>query len=175
MHGFAKFPLAPMDGLMRSVTTLLLPLPLILMAAGRMLPGPKPPPVQFLLGGAGAVMIAIYVLIWLAGRPSEFDVSPAGLKVKWPIREVVVPPTEITGARRLTKEQFRAEFGYGMRIGAGGLWGGFGFVKTAKATMHLYCSRTDEFVLVETKGLWWLITPEDPAKFVALIGEVKRG
>ncbi|HVO29205.1 MAG TPA: hypothetical protein VMV18_00640, partial [bacterium] len=130
MHGFAKFPLAPMDALMRTVTLMLLPLPFILMAAGSVLPPPKPPPVHFGLMGAGGLMIVIYVFIWLTARPNEFDVSPAGLKVKWPLREVVVPPTEITGARRLTKDEFRAEFGYGMRVGAGGLWGGFGYLKT---------------------------------------------
>jgi hypothetical protein len=74
----------------------------------------------------------------------------------------------VTSARTITAQEFRREYGYGMRIGAGGLWGGFGLLKTGKTTFSMWISRTDRFVIVELKDARpLLITPEDPERFVA--------
>jgi hypothetical protein len=55
----------------------------------------------------------------------------------------------------------------GMRIGAGGLFGGFGWASTSKGLLHLYVSRVDYAVLVHVRGdKSWMITPGSPAAFV---------
>jgi hypothetical protein len=55
-----------------------------------------------------------------------------------------------------------------MRIGAGGLWGGFGWLYTRKGLLDLYVSRTDRFVLVRLRtGRPLLITPDADERFVA--------
>jgi hypothetical protein len=58
-----------------------------------------------------------------------------------------------------------------MRIGAGGLWGGFGLLKTERETFSMWISRTDELVIVRLRGARsLLVTPEDPRRFVASLG-----
>ncbi|MCU0242247.1 MAG: PH domain-containing protein, partial [Vicinamibacteria bacterium] len=62
-----------------------------------------------------------------------------------------------------------------MRIGAGGLWGGFGLLKTSRVTFSMWLSRTDRFVLVslrDTRPL--LITPENPERFIAALRRTAR-
>jgi len=56
-----------------------------------------------------------------------------------------------------------------MRVGAGGLWGAFGWLWTTKrGTVQMYISRTDNFVWIERRSERpWLITPERPEQFVA--------
>ena len=55
-----------------------------------------------------------------------------------------------------------------MRVGAGGLWGGFGWLWTQRyGMMRMYISRTDGFVWIQNVSDWpWLITPETPEAFV---------
>ena len=76
----------------------------------------------------------------------------------------------------LSREAFRREFGWGVRIGAGGLWGGFGWLYTSKGLVGLYVSRTDRVVLVRRRaGRPLLVTPEDDERFVAALRAVSPG
>lgn len=60
------------------------------------------------------------------------------------------------------------EIYWSIRIGAGGLWGAFGWLWTTKrGIVQMYVSRTDRFVWIERAGERpWLITPENPEEFV---------
>jgi hypothetical protein len=64
-----------------------------------------------------------------------------------------------------------------MRVGAGGLWGAFGLLKTRRETFSMWISRTDRWVLVTLKGdRPLLITPDRAEEFVAQITEfTERG
>jgi hypothetical protein len=76
----------------------------------------------------------------------------------------------------LSREAFRREFGWATRIGAGGLWGGFGWLYTSKGLLDLYVSRTDRLVLVRLRtGRSLLVTPLDDERFVAALRDVSRG
>jgi hypothetical protein len=57
-------------------------------------------------------------------------VDRARLRILWPLRVRSIPAHEIVEAVALSREAFRREFGWGLRIGGGGLWGGFGWVYT---------------------------------------------
>jgi hypothetical protein len=58
-----------------------------------------------------------------------------------------------------------------MRIGAGGLWGAFGWLWTQRRGMvQMYISRTDGFVWIERGAdRPWLITPEQPQAFLSAL------
>jgi hypothetical protein len=79
----------------------------------------------------------------------------------------------VAGARVLSGREFRDRVGFAMRIGAGGLWGGFGWLWTSRrGIVEFYVSRLDGYVLLERcSGRPLLFTPADPEGMVeALMG-----
>jgi PH (Pleckstrin Homology) domain-containing protein len=157
--GSVEFPLAPMSGALRVMTVALFALPALFLWMG--LAGSP-----VLLIPAALLMLG-YAWTWLWARPRRFAVSPDGLRIEWPLRSATVPASDIVDARVFGLRDFRSEYGFGVRFGAGGLWGGFGKLKTRKGTLSMYISRVDGLVLVNRKsGRPLLITPQDPARFV---------
>ena len=90
------------------------------------------------------------------------------LEVIWPLKRRELPREAIVNARVIDAQELRAEIGTGMRVGAGGLWGGFGWLWTKRrGIVQMYISRTDRFVWIDcASGRPWLITPEQPEAFV---------
>jgi len=154
------FRLAAMDVPIRLLTLALLVLPPLFLAIALL--GNR------LLLGPAALLVAIYVWIWLWFRPTRFSVQPRVLDIVWPLRRREIPRDDITTARLLDKRQLRQEVGRAMRVGAGGLGGGFGWLWTQKrGVVRMYISRTDGFVWIERRAdRPWLITPERPEAFV---------
>ncbi|MGI9431002.1 MAG: PH domain-containing protein [Myxococcota bacterium] len=115
----------------------------------------------------GLAVAALYVAVWLWWRPASFAVSGPGLELQFPGRRSLVEARELTGVRRLEAPEFKSEFGFALRVGVGGLWGGFGWLWTRLGGwVEFYISRTDGFVLVERRdGMPLLLTPEDPEGF----------
>jgi hypothetical protein len=155
-----SFRLAPMSALIRSVTLLLLALPLALLAAplfGEMLPAEP-----------ALVIIAAYAWIWFRFRPSRFVVHRSGIEVCWPLKRRGIPRKEISNVRVIDGEELKTETGWCVRVGSGGLWGGFGWLWTRRrGVVQMYVSRTDGYVWIECCGKRpWLITPEHPEAFV---------
>ena len=163
MQSTISFKLAPMSLVIRLMTFALLPIPLVFLLAGRSNP---------FLFPAGIFLVVIYAWTWLWFRPLVFRVEPQGLRIEWPLRSKLVPGKDIERVSRLSREQFRAEYGRGMRVGAGGLFGAFGLLVTKKATLSMYISREDELVTVHRKnGRTLLITPSQPARFVEALAQ----
>jgi hypothetical protein len=124
-----------------------------------------------LLVGPGLLVTGIYAYIWFWMRPTRFEVDGEGMTVVWPMRRERVPRARLAGARLIDREDLRGEVGWGMRVGAGGLWGGFGWLYTQKrGVVRMYISRIDRFVWIETldRKRPWLVTPSDPEAFVRL-------
>jgi hypothetical protein len=69
--------------------------------------------------------------------------------------------------RVLNGSELKREIGWGLRVGAGGLWGSFGWLWTKRrGIVQMYISRTDRFVWIErVGGRPWLITPEQLESF----------
>lgn len=135
-------------------------------------------PVAFLIGGAlgarvlwapGLLLVLIYAWVWTRFRPTAFVVQPRALEVIWPLKRRQVPRDGITAVRLVTRPELRREVGWGMRVGTGGLWGGFGWLWTARrGIVQMYVSRLDRFVWIERGAERpWLITPERPEAFVS--------
>lgn len=129
-----------------------------------------PSPLRWVMGGTTVFLFLTYASVWFFWRPTRFELGEGGLKIIWPVRARFIPLHAIAGAREVSGREFRREYGYGMRIGAGGLWGGFGLLKTAKTTFSMWISRTDDLVIVTLReGRPLLITPEHPRQLVEAI------
>lgn len=155
-----SFRLARMSPLILTLTLLLLALPpafLVGALFGR-----------HLLVAPAVFLIAIYAWVWLRFRPSQLTVHGAGLEVKWPLKRRDIRRESIASVRVVDKQELRREIGWGMRIGAGGLWGGFGWLwTTRRGLVQMYVTRTDRFVWIERADARpWLVTPEQPEEFV---------
>jgi hypothetical protein len=155
-----SFRLAPQSTLLAGLSALLLALPVALLAAAAA--GPRE------LGLLALVFIALYAWIWLRFRPARFDVRDRGLVVRWPLKRREIARAGISHVEMLTPGALRERIGWGVRVGAGGLWGGFGWLWTQRrGVVQMYVSRADGLVWIERSGEKpWLITPERPEEFV---------
>ncbi|HOD94981.1 MAG TPA: PH domain-containing protein [Candidatus Hydrogenedentes bacterium] len=113
-------------------------------------------------------MVVLYAWVWLRLRPKQFIVHQDGLDVLWPLKRVQIPRADISSVRLISRQDLKNEIVRGVRIGAGGLWGSFGWLWTRRrGVIQMYVSRTDNFVWIECAGARpWLITPEQPEAFV---------
>jgi hypothetical protein len=128
------------------------------------------------LGTPALFLIAIYAWVWLRFRPTLFVVRPGILEVVWPFKRQELQRDSISQVRLIGRRELRAETGWCMRIGEGGLWGGFGWLWTRRrGIVQMYISRTDCFVWIErTNDRPWLITPEQPEAFVHALSQQGR-
>ncbi len=158
-----RFALAPMCGLIRGLTLVLLAIPALLLA-GHLAGYPylQLPLVFFIL---------TYAWVWLRFRPKAFIVDRDAITVLWPLKRRRLPRNSITAARLLGREALNAELGWAVRVGAGGLWGGFGRLwSRRRGWVQLYVSRRDQLVWIERgEQRPWLISPENPERFIALL------
>lgn len=111
---------------------------------------------------------AIYAWVWFLFRPTSFVVHPEEIEILWPLKRRTIPRSSISSAKVIDVKELKKEIGWGARVGAGGLWGGFGWLWTTKrGIVQMYISRTDRFVWLERgKERPWLISPERPEEFV---------
>jgi hypothetical protein len=167
-----RFPLAPISGDIRALTAIAFVAPLGLVLGAILGRGP----VRGVLLVISVLVLVLYASVWLLWRPTAFEVDRSRLRILWPRRVRTIPACEIAGAVVLSREAFRREFGWAMRIGAGGLWGGFGWLYTSKGLLGLYVSRTDRGVLVRLRtDRPLVVTPEGDERFVAVLRDVSRG
>ncbi len=160
------FSLAPMSTGLRALTWCLFLLPGLIIVAGLNAPAIAHAPILLTAG----LVDLVYASVWLAWRPMRFELEGDQLRIVWPIRSRSMSTSTVLAARVLTSSEFRREFGYGVRIGAGGLWGGFGLLKTQRVTFSMWISRLDRMVLVELQDARpLLITPEHPEQFVQAV------
>lgn len=157
------FRLAPMSPMILVLTLVLLALPvgfLIAVLAGA----------RFHLATC-VFVTAVYAWIWSRFRPTRFVVHEQAFEAIWPLKHRVISRSSISGARLLDQDALKQEIGWGIRVGACGLGGGFGWLWTKRrGIVHIYVSRTDRFVWIDCKnGRPWLITPEHPGDFVRVL------
>ena len=155
-----SFRLARMSPLILTLTVLLLALPAAFLVGA--LFG------RHGLVGPTVLLIVLYAWVWLRFRPSWLTVDRTVLEVVWPLKRREIPRAGITSARVVDRQELKRQIGWGMRVGAGGLWGGFGCLwTTRRGLVQMYITRTDRFVWIERgAGRPWLLTPEEPEEFV---------
>lgn len=163
---------APMDGLIRALTGFLLALPPLLFLVG----------VTGLAGPARAVLepvalglAGLYLAVWLFLRPTAFECRVHGLRLVWPMRSRSIPWHDVARVEILDAPALRARLGSSLRIGAGGLWGGFGLLWTStEGLVDMYVTRQDGLALITLRGSRpLLVSPEFPEGFRrALLGRL---
>jgi hypothetical protein len=155
-----RFALAPMCPLIRRLTLVMATVPVVLLVSGVI--GPRALFVPAML------VLIIYGWVWVRFRPTAFVVHRESLEVIWPLKRRRIPRGEISSARVVDRQELREEVGWGMRVGAGGLWGGFGWLRTSRrGIVQMYVSRLDRFVWIERgRERPWLITPDRPEELV---------
>lgn len=159
-----SFPLAPMSPLVRALTLLLLTLPFVFLLASLFgAPG--------VLAAAGALLGSLYAAVWAWLRPSSFEVGEGRLDLIFPARHRHYDLTEIATCRALSAAECRGELGFSLRVGVGGLWGGFGRLWTSRrGWVDFFVSATDRFVLVDRREARpLLLTPADCDGLVAAL------
>lgn len=141
-----------------TVVLLLLPVALLLgaLAASSTLLGPL------------AFVGLIYAWVWLRFRPTAFVIRSNALEVIWPLKSRQIPRAHIKEVRLINRAELRRMVGWAARVGAGGLWGGFGWLWTQRrGVVQMYVSRTTDLVWIERGNERpWLITPERPEEFI---------
>jgi hypothetical protein len=154
----ARFPLAPMSQPIRIVTGVLLTIPPAFAALALALGAPLALP--------AALLAALYAAVWLGARPSAFELDARGLRIRFPLWTRSLPARSLASARVVEGAALRGELGVALRVGVGGLWGGFGWLWSSKrGWLELYVSRTDGLVWIErSAGLPLLISPERPSE-----------
>jgi hypothetical protein len=161
------FALAPMTFALRALTWACFAVPASLLYLAAVT---SEEPARTAILATCAFVALVYGSVYFVFRPTRFEVDDAALRIVWPVRARRIAKASITEARRLSSAAFRKEYGYGMRIGAGGLWGGFGLLRTKRATFSMWISRTDDFVIVRLNdGRPLLLTPEEPVAFVEAV------
>jgi len=155
-----SFRLAPMSPGIRVLTLVMLALPLVFLAGAALGTWPALAP--------GLFIFVMYVWVWTRFRPSRFILHPGSIEVVWPLKRREIRREGITEVRLIGCREMRNEVGFCMRVGAGGLWGGFGWLWTQKrGIVQMHISRTDQFVWIERRNdRPWLITPENPEAFI---------
>ncbi len=155
-----SFRLAPMSPVIRVLSLVLLALPLFFLAIAAY--GSRQAAIPALF------MVVIYLWVWVRFRPSRFILHPGTIEVVWPLKRREIRRETISDVRLIGKKELCSEVGWCMRVGAGGLWGGFGWLWTQKrGIVQMYISRTDRFVWIERRNQRpWLISPEEPEEFV---------
>jgi hypothetical protein len=143
----------------RALTVVALALPVVIVAIAVS---------ESLLMSVPALLVgAIYAWVWLRFRPTRFVIRPDALEIVWPLKHRLILRSEISTIRVLNRHEVRRETDWAVRVGAGGLWGGFGWLWTRRrGIVQMYISRLDGFVWIErVSGRPWLITPEQPEVF----------
>ena len=145
------------------LTTVMLAIPLFLVVDALR----ETPAARAILYAITAFFVFVYATVWFGFRPTAFVVEHDALTIAWPLWQRTIPREAVEDARIVSAAAFRDEYGTGMRIGAGGLWGGFGLLRTSRETFSMWISRTDAFVIVRVRGARaLLVTPANPERFV---------
>lgn len=159
-----RFLLAPMSPLIRWLTIALWVLPLCLGGFALIAK-------EWTTGIVSLLLIAIYGAVWIWFRPAYFELCRNHLEIKFPGWRRRIPISDVSDIRVISQATFRREAGWAMRIGAGGLWGGFGWLWTSRrGLLEFYISRLDRMVFIERfTGYSILITPENAEQMVETI------
>ena len=121
----------------------------------------------------GLALAILYLWVWLWMRPRHFTVDESALVIVWPFRSRRIERDELRSVRIVSAREFRQTYGFAIRVGIGGLWGGFGLLWTRSKSFQMYVSRTDGLVILERdNGRSLLITPERPEEFARTISKL---
>lgn len=159
------FSFAPMDRMFGILTAALFGIPALFVVLALVFPESR------VLGGVAVLLLVLYAAVWVLFRPQRFELSPSQLVIRWQLRRQVIDRTDIRSARVVSKNDLRGLLGLAVRIGAGGLFGVYGWLwSPRRGLVTIYTSRADQLVALErTNGKLMLLSPADPKAFVSAL------
>lgn len=161
------FPLAPMGLGIRAFS-----LVLVLLGVGFLVLARFDARVAWL---PAALLLGLAALVWLFFRPARFRLERGALVLDYPLRAKRIALAGLHTAERITPADFKARFRWALRVGVGGLFGGFGWLRTGEGWVEMDIARTDGMVLLTFTGRApMLLTPEDPEAFVEAVQQAAR-
>jgi hypothetical protein len=112
--------------------------------------------------------VLLLTAVWLWMRPTHYCADQKTLTIIWPLRKFTVLRSAIRRVRILDKNQVKNELGFAVRIGVGGLFGGFGLLWTRKrGLLRFYITRLDRFVMIDLRnGRSLLVTVDKPESMI---------
>src|SRR5262249_16937844 len=119
-----SFRLAPMSPSILGLTVFLWVLPLALFAGAVFF--------NRALMGPALFVVVIYAWVWLRFRPTRFVLRTDALEVNWPLKRREISRAQVSTVRIIDRHELRRDCGWCLRVGAGGLWGGFGWLWTER-------------------------------------------
>ena len=164
-----SFQLAPMSSLIRGITIFLWLLPLLLGGIAFHFH-------LFSLAIVALLLIVLYGVIWSGCRPSRFLLTPQSFEIIFPLWRRRIPLSDVARISHINGGQFQQQFGWALRIGVGGLWGGFGWLWTSrKGLVEFYISQLSQFILIERyAGHPLLITPTNPNQLISMLKKLRN-
>lgn len=165
MEDAQRFVLAPMSPLMWGLTLFCWAIPTFFFLSAFLNPIASP------IALVGALMVIIYATVWVWWRPSAFVVTPDNLELQFPVRKIVVPRDQIENCKLWSGADLKARYGATYRVGAGGLWGGFGWLRSSsKEWIEFYISRQSDYLYIERhEAIPLLLTPSDREDMLAAL------
>jgi len=164
----AIYQTPPMSGSIKVITYIMEAIPFLLVYLG------------FAIDNPGLFILAIFFLLLLAGvwlwmRPTHYIVDDKSMTIVWPLRKYIVLRSGISSVRILDKTDVKKELGFALRIGVGGLFGGFGLLWTRRrGLIRFYITRLDNFVMIDRRNRrTLLITVDDPKGMLKELGTEK--
>jgi len=152
-----------MSTTVRIVTWGLLALPVVFAVAAVRIPEAHG------LAWPAGMLLLLYAAIALLWRPSRFELRDRELRIHFPLRTLTIPREELIAAQLVRGSELRERIGFALRIGAGGLFGAFGWLWTRKLGMiEMYVSCSDSLLLLTRRhAMPLLITPARAAELHA--------
>ncbi len=119
--------------------------------------------------GTTLFLVFLYISVWVWWRPGHFSLGEGELRLHFPLRSIAVPLAQIEDCELWESADLKSRYGNTYRVGAGGLWGGFGWLRSSsKEWIEFYISRQSGYVHIRRPGMnALLITPERAPEFVA--------
>jgi hypothetical protein len=110
------------------------------------------------------VLVLIIYFLAFAYRPITYSVESGKITVHRLVKNIEIAKSEILSVEQIDKKLIRLSI---RTFGVGGLFGYFGkFWNSKLGRMTWYATRMDKVVLVTTKSYKFILTPDEPEKFV---------
>jgi len=122
--------------------------------------------------GTAAMVVVGSAGVWFFYKPTAFELDDDALVLRFPLRTIAIPRSDVVSARVLSRADLREVLGFAVRVGVGGLFGVFGWLwSTKRSWVQIYATSVDGWVLVERRvGRPLLLSAKDGAGFALAVG-----
>lgn len=122
--------------------------------------------------GTAAMVLVGSAGVWFFYKPTAFELEDDALVLRFPLRTIAIPRSDIVSARVLSRSELRDTLGFALRVGVGGLFGVFGWLwSTKRSWVQIYATSVEGWVFVERRvGPPLLVSAKDGAAFAGAVG-----